>query len=271
MQSFERKLRDYLAATVKKAPDRELARDAPSIDLSERARFVHAISLARASTQRREFPVDDDGWLRIETGLGVFLHFFKSRLRRQHSGGPPLSEPMVAVHIPKGGGSFRLKALPCNEDLALQQYRANELLRSHDSDGFVSSIPAVRYYHLMPPSRRLQTTGVLGRAPSGGKTLSFAYQVDMDVLGTRSPPRGDGLFCPWKECWSDFIGHLQRRVHRFQSDRIYVDRVDIRGFYDSLPRFAVNQALALPLEKALRSLRRARPTHSHHGFSRMSE
>jgi hypothetical protein len=84
--------------------------------------------------------------------------------------------------------------------------------------------------------------------------VSFAYQVDMDVLEGRTPPTNSGMFRPYYQCWKDFIAFIDKKVGLITQDKLYVARLDIRRFYDHLPRFAVRDALLKPLQAALRQL-----------------
>ncbi len=224
---------------------------------SETQRLLRAIQLAQSSTQRKEAPTDELSWQRILTGVHVVLPYLMSRLNFRR---PPL-EPFLAVKIPKSSGGMRLKALPCPEDLACQQYLLNSLLLSHplDAPEFMELVPAVRY----AADTGVTTTGPNSlrpdRVPGGQKVASFAYQVDMDVLNGVTEPRGDGLFRPYIECWSSFIDHISQSVIKatMKSEThqtFFVSRLDVRSYYDMLPRFAVNDVLRHALEDAVNRL-----------------
>ncbi|MBL8812549.1 MAG: hypothetical protein JNM43_20465 [Planctomycetaceae bacterium] len=220
---------------------------------SETQRLLRAIQLAQSSTQRKEAPTDELSWQRILTGVHVVLPYLISRI---HFRCPPL-EPYLAVRIPKSSGGMRLKALPCPEDLACQQYLLNSLLLSHalDAPEFHEIVPAVRYSAEVGVTTSGPDSLRPDRVPGGQKVASFAYQVDMDVLCGVTEPRGDGLFRPYIECWSSFIDHISQSVIKatLNADThqtFFVSRLDVRSYYDMLPRFAVNDVLRPSLEKA---------------------
>jgi DNA primase catalytic core len=224
---------------------------------SDATRVLSAIQVAQASTQRREVPVDDLSWERLLQASHVTIPFFVDRLGSHAN---ESIEPFVAVNIPKHSGEYRLKALPCPEDLAVQQYLLTELLRSHDNDapGFADDIPAVRYYSGKPPV----TTGADHFRPTTreGKpfTVSYAYQIDMDVLDGQVALRGDGMFRPYVDCWSGFVEFINGRIiaaARRGADEVrlfHTARLDVRKYYDMLPHFAVNDVLFRSLERAVR-------------------
>lgn len=102
----------------------------------------------------------------------------------------------------------------------------------------------------------MRTTGPEPLRPEGDETVSFAYQIDMDVLEGRTPPRREGMFRPYYACWKHFISYIDRRVQACDLPQLFVARLDIRRFYDSLPRFAVDNVLVTSLREALNALER---------------
>jgi DNA primase catalytic core len=218
----------------------------PRLERTDSGRLLHSLQLAQASTQRRELPVDESSWTRLKLAWDVVALYLKEQLRFGND--PP--EPMIAVRVPRGDGDFRLKAIPSPEDLILQQYVLYELLRDVPNSNLLNLIPAVRYQSGLR-SDSLQTTGPDNLRPVDGKTVSFAYQIDMDVLEGRTPPRREGMFRPYFDCWTDFISFIDRHVGISRQSEFHVARLDVRRFYDSLPRSAVHDALFPPLRDAL--------------------
>ncbi|MCH9649578.1 MAG: toprim domain-containing protein [Deltaproteobacteria bacterium] len=216
------------------------------LEHSDEQHLVLAHQLAMASRHRREFPIDEASWERLGTGFDAIIPFYKSLLE---DGQAKRLEPYLAVYLPKASGDLRLKALPCPEDLTLQQYMLNELLRTYPEDSELSEhIPAVRWQQ-----GHLVTTGWRDGGEFGLRegAVSFAYQVDMDALEERLRAGKRTLFRPFFECWKAYIHFLSHGVTQFEEDPLYALRLDIRGFYDNLHRSIVNDAIRQPLQKAL--------------------
>ena len=248
-------LRNFLLSGTSGEPAEKPMRPREAeVETVSEVQLNHALKLARASTQRRDIPIDEGGWNRMDLASDVFLrHFgFVLGLGKWHE------EPFTAVKVPKQDGEFRLKALPCQEDLVLQQYLIDEILRDHtQGPRFLNFIPAVRHW-AFPKGSKSATTGIPELLPvieeGDPDVVSFAYQVDMDVLEGRTPPTNSGMFRPYYQCWKDFIAFIDKKVGLITQDKLYVARLDIRRFYDHLPRFAVRDALLKPLQAALRQL-----------------
>jgi CHC2 zinc finger/Reverse transcriptase (RNA-dependent DNA polymerase) len=210
----------------------------------DRSDLLSALTLGRSSTTRREYPLDDASWDRLASSASTLFHLHKARLRI----GDRPSSPLLARHLPKGDGRYRLKAGPVAEDAILQQYVLLELLRDRpDCPVFASRIPAIRFSRERPPSQTIYATGD-GRE---AEALSFAYQIDMGVVNGESPPRREGVFRPYFDCWRSFIDFIESKIKTFAYDEMQILRLDITGFYDNISRGAVRSALTGPLEKAL--------------------
>jgi len=65
----------------------------------------------------------------------------------------------------------------------------------------------------------------------------------MDVIEHRAPPRRTGMFRSYFDCWRDFISYIDSRVAAFPPGNFHVARLDIRKFYDTVSRPAVNAVL----------------------------
>ena len=222
---------------------------APSLSLQEegnddRADLIAALTMGRSSTARREYPLDDDAWERLAIAASPFFHIHSHRLKI--GDGP--SEPLLARHLPKGEGRYRLKAGPVAADALLQQYALVQLLRERpEAPGFTSLVPAVRYLEDPGGSAKIYRTGLDGER----EALSFAYQVDMAIVNGETPPRREGIFRPYFECWRSFIDFLDRRIRRYRHEELQILRLDVTGFYEYIMRDVVGDALQQPLERAL--------------------
>ncbi|MFP1133148.1 CHC2 zinc finger domain-containing protein [Asticcacaulis sp. W401b] len=204
------------------------------IEKSDEAALLHALILARESTDSREYPVDVAAWDRLEDGAQVFLPLIKSDL-----GTPsPPKTPYLAHYEAKDSGAPRLKCGPCPEEAVQQQYVLSELLKVRpEREDIARQIPAVRYWADHPS---LIVTGV--NAPKSA--VSFAYQIDMRALEERPDRnRRRDMFRPFLDCWNSFILHIGNRIERMRSDLIYIARLDVKGFYDNVPRFAIERIL----------------------------
>ncbi len=237
-----------LSLELERTSSNDVARNLPepfgSEERSAEAALIHAMILARESTDSREYPVDVASWDRIEEGASVFLPWIEQSLASPQ--GP--QRPYLAHNEAKESGASRLKCGPCPEDAIQQQYVLTELLRVRGNQREIAErIPAVRYWSDQPA---LVVTG--SRRPE--TAVSFAYQIDMRALEERPDRnRRRDMFRPFLACWNSFILHVGRRIEQMRSDLIYIARLDIRSFYDHVPRYAVERALdqALPTADAL--------------------
>ena len=257
-EEWQIRLEHFLRATsVASAVSKVTSDGARPIEKDERARLLHALQLAQSSTQRRELPVDEWTWERMLSAVDVVILYLQQLLASPPRRNETLIEPMVAVKVPRPDGDFRLKALPCPEVLTLEQYILDEILRDYsETPQFMESIPAVRYWRGRT-SARIQTTGLERFRPADSETVSFAYQIDMDVLEGRIPPKQEGMFRPYYPCWQEFIAFIDRRVSECSFPKLHVARLDVRRYYDCLPRHAVRDVLLPSLQRALHALAQA--------------
>jgi len=199
-----------------------------------------ARELAMSGANKGEVLSDIAGWRRMSLAATAFNEGCKSRLKQAQF--QPL-EPFDAIHVSRGFGKSeeRLKAMPCLEDLVIQQYMMNELLTERLDDGterrFSNYIPAVRYYRSL---KRHRTTGE-SEGTEVHQTLSFAYQIDMDVLEGRRPPGGNGMFRPYFECWKEFISSLLAQGR--EMDHVHMVRLDFKRYYDRIKRPIIKDLL----------------------------
>jgi len=160
--------------------------------------------------------------------------------------------------------------MPHPADLHAQQLFLNELLtQRHDrlsasGQAFSACIPAVRWY---ASRQEVVVTGTYEDLNEPDvewdepKTLSFGYQIDMDVLEGDKTPSDQGMFRPFGQCWRDFMASLMRQCHAI-GPRVHVLRLDARRYYDSIQRYVVREELLKPLSAALRD-------HNPEGFTSM--
>jgi DNA primase catalytic core len=241
---------DYARAPVDHTPS-----TAPIKPLAEkvddRAALLSSLAIARSSTSRREFPLDDDAWERLSTAATALFHIHKARLGSADG----QSSPLFAREVPKGEGRYRVKSGPVAEDLLLQQYAMLELLRPRASTPtFHQLIPAVRYWRDRERGSQIETTGEAEGIDQHIETVSFAYQIDMSIVSEEVPPQHEGMFRRYFDCWRSFIDALNQRLSRMPFDEIQILRLDISGFYDNIRKEAVENALKSPLQRALKRI-----------------
>ena len=171
--------------------------------------------------------------------------------------------PFDAVWVARafGGDEPRLKVMPRPEDLIVHQYLLNDLLTERwDSDSigiaqFSQCIPAVRFYR---EDRKTITTGLVEKSstPDGmvreGMTLSFAYQIDMDVLEGRQPASDQGMFRPFHECWHEFMQSLKQQARKI--GHVHSIRLDVSRYYDRIRRSVMRDALQGKIQAAFESI-----------------
>ncbi|NHV26803.1 CHC2 zinc finger domain-containing protein [Burkholderia sp. D-99] len=210
-----------------------------------------ARELAQSGANKGEVLSDIAAWRRISLAATAFNQGFASRLRQAQF--QPI-EPFDAVFVSRGFGKdeARLKAMPCPEDLVVQQYVMNELLTERLDYGtatkFSNYIPAVRYYRSLNHTRTTgETEGV-----EQSETISFAYQVDMDAVEGRKPPGEGGMFRPYFECWKEFISSLLRQGG--EMSHVHMVRLDLKRYYDNIKRLVAKDVLTRCIESGYESL-----------------
>lgn len=244
----------------------------------ELLRAALARVLAYHGARRGELPCDEEAWQTLSSNARLFDQTALERLKATVRGIRwNQAAPFDAVHLPrkltadqKVLDDPRRKVMPHPADLHVQQVLLNELLtQRHDrlsASGqiFSARIPAVRWY----ASR--QEVEVTGRFPALNepriewnepKTLSFGYQIDMDVLEGDKTPSDQGMFRPFGHCWRDFMACLAQQC-RAIGPRVHVLRLDAKRYYDSIQRYVVREELLKPLTEALRD-------HNPEGFGSM--
>lgn len=241
-------------------------------------RAALARRLAYHGAHRGELPCDEEAWQILNSNEYLFdqtaLHRLNATLQQSswHQ-----SAPFDAVHLPRkltGDKNVlddpRLKVMPHPADLHAQQLFLNELLTErHDrlsagGQTFSACIPAVRWY---ASRQEVVVTGTYEELNEPDlewdepKTLSFGYQIDMDVLEGDRIPTDQGMFRPFGQCWRDFMASLAHQCHAI-GPRVHVLRLDAKRYYDSIQRYVVREELLKPLSAALRN-------HNPEGFKSM--
>ena len=241
-------------------------------------RAALARRLAYHGAHRGELPCDEEAWQILNSNEYLFdqtaLDRLKATLQKNswHQGAP-----FDAVHLPRkltGDKNVlddpRLKVMPHPADLHAQQLLLNELLTErHDrlsagGQTFSACIPAVRWY---ASRQEVVVSGTYEELNEPDlewdepKTLSFGYQIDMDVLEGDRIPTDQGMFRPFGQCWRDFMASLAHQCHAI-GPRVHVLRLDAKRYYDSIQRYVVRDELLKPLSAALRD-------HNPEGFKSM--
>lgn len=239
---------DYCLPTPERTQRQRVARGLIYIE-DPTARLNSARALAKSGAERGELPSDEAAWRRIDLGATAFNIGLRERLRQTTF--VPL-EPFDSVYVARDFEKRepRLKAMPCPEDLILQQYMLAELLTERldsadDSQQFSNHIPAVRYYR---DSGTTETTAEDASYDRQPETLSFAYQIDMEVLEGHRNASNQGMFRPYIQCWHDFIDSLRRKAQVF--GEVYAVRLDVKRYYDRLTRSTLRDCLKGPLGDA---------------------
>lgn len=231
-------------------------------------RVALARSLAYHGARRGELPCDEEVWQILGGNARLFDQIALDRLQAMMTGDRSWKQaaPFEAVHLPrkltadpKVLDDPRRKVMPHPADLLVQQMVLNELLsQRHDrptaaGQAFSDCIPAVRWY---ASRREVLVTGlsaplnVFDEELDLPKTLSFGYQIDMDVLEGDQTPSDQGMFRPFGQCWREFMASLAKQCHAI-GPRVHVLRLDAKRYYDSIQRFVVRDALLTPLNQAL--------------------
>lgn len=135
----------------------------------------HALQIAKNSYLKEEVPIDEFTWERIQLCGDAFFPYFIDLLKNSKN----IELPMIAINLPKKKSEYRLKALYSHEQLIMQQYVLNELLRADNNRYYENIIPAIRYN---PNSLQSSFTTGLGYYDffneNEVKNVSFAYQIN---------------------------------------------------------------------------------------------
>lgn len=202
-----------------------------------------ALQISRTSYEREDIELDGWTWDRIAASTDVFFQYLYQVLK---SGENSLNRPLIRLMVPKKIDEQRPKSMYIHEQLLMQQYVLNELLSSGCDVKYENYIPAVRY----STARKSYVTGV-GYNQFFEHPVSFAYQVDMDVVnGERQSI--SGMFRNFYDCWKDYIYYIQNGVCKLDGDTVYRVKLDIAGFYDHISKSLIRDVLYKQLTEALR-------------------
>ncbi|MFT5294903.1 MAG: DNA primase catalytic core [Colwellia sp.] len=204
-------------------------------------RLQLAFSIAKSSMARTgTFPANDAEWRRVEMCFTVLETILIDRFDVFKDNLKPI-EPLNTIHVSRdiGGDEFREMSLHCVEDLTSHQYVLSELLTArHDHiDGFSLTIPAIRYYS------KTKTTITTGEGGKGfhDVILSFAYQIDMEIVEGRVVPQTSGMFRPYFDCWKEFTKSINTAASKMP--QVNMVRLDLKRYYDRLKRHVLQNAL----------------------------
>ena len=240
------------------APTEALNRPASTLFITDHdAQLNHARELAYMGSRRGELPCAEPEWERLNIAATAFNFLLKERLAGPLNNAIDLYD---AVKVPRkfGGDEPRLKAMPRPADLIVQQYILNELLSERldefclDDELFSNCIPAVRYYGEGHPT---VTTGLRNNADDSTlgiddeQVLSFAYQIDMEVVEGRKPASDQGMYRPYVDSWRDFMKSLKTQAEEIGV--VHSVRLDVKRYYDNLQRFVVRDSLLMNLTAGL--------------------
>jgi DNA primase catalytic core len=266
-------------AEISYAPINQTPKVARGLYLEESLpRTALARRLAYHGSRRGELPCDEAAWQVLNSNEFLFDSTVLERLKatiNDHSWHQ--AAPFDAVYLPRKLTADenvlddpRLKVMPHPADLHVQQLFLNEILtQRHDrlsasGQAFSARIPAVRWYE---SRKETVVTGAFVDLNSPDlelgepKTLSFGYQIDMDVLEGDRTPSDQGMFRPFGQCWRDFMACLDQQCHLI-GPRVHVLRLDAKRYYDSIQRYVVREQLINPLCDAIRD-------HNPEGFDKM--
>ncbi|WP_109483279.1 CHC2 zinc finger domain-containing protein [Paraburkholderia sp. C35] len=241
----------------------------------ELPRAALARRLAYHGARRGELPCDEGAWQILNSNEYLFDETALARLRATiQKESWYQAAPFDAVNLPRKLTANkdvlddpRRKVMPHPADLHAQQIFLNELLTNrHDrlsasGQSFSACIPAVRWY---ASRQEVVVTGMYEALNEPDfewdepETMSFGYQIDMDVLEGDKTPSDQGMFRPFGQCWRDFMASLMRQCHAI-GPRVHVMRLDAKRYYDSIQRYVVREELLKPLSSALRN-------HNPEGF-----
>ncbi|EJC6864089.1 toprim domain-containing protein [Vibrio parahaemolyticus] len=208
-------------------------------DTQQRLQLAFSISKS-AMSNTGQFPDNDAEWRRVEMCLPILEIIIKDRFSLNYDNLSPI-EPLNTIYVSRdiSDKEFREMSLHCVEDLTSHQYILSELLteRCDYIDDFSLNIPATRYYR---KSNTTVTTGEGGKSEHN-LTLSFAYQVDMEVIEGREVSNSHGMFRPYFDCWKDFTKSINSAA--MQMDQVNMVRLDLKRYYDRLKRYVLQDAL----------------------------
>lgn len=208
-----------------------------------RYRMQTALQIARTSYEREELTLDESTWERIALGADVvFAYLYEGLSKQTH-----IRIPMISMQVPKKKGVQRRKELCCHEELVQQQYVLNELLTAGQNEDFEKNIPAVRY----KKEKGIYQTGY-EYMDAGNEVVSFAYQIDMSAIDGKTEINA-GMYRPFYDCWKAYINYIQDGIEKLDGEVVYRVKLDIQGFYDSIRKFVIRDALYPSILQAMRS------------------
>ena len=191
------------------------------------ARIGLARQLAASSSSSGFFPKDIAEWRRLAMCSIALEAIIEDRFNALAEDLKPF-EPLNTIKISRklGGDECRVMSLHCAEDLISHQYIMNELLTERH-DGWLNKTEDVIFSEHIPVTRFYNESSIsitTGEGKDGSlneEILSFAYQIDMDVVEGRVKSKTSGMFRPYFDCWRDFtfaINHAATQMDKVRSE-----------------------------------------------------
>lgn len=209
------------------------------------AKVKHAIKVAQSSGLSSALPNDISEWRRLDMSSVAVEAILEDRFNLNTDLRPlePLNTFKTSRKI--GDPEARIMHMHCAEDLISHQYLMNELLtESYDKFPLThpdkprrrlsDCIPATRYY------RDDNLSASTGNRVVENLVLSFAYQIDMELL-EGAPPKKEGMFRPYFNSWKDFTASISIAAKKMPL--VHMVRLDLKRYYDELQRYVVRDAL----------------------------
>ncbi|WP_288988191.1 CHC2 zinc finger domain-containing protein [uncultured Pseudoalteromonas sp.] len=209
------------------------------------AKVKHAIKVAQSSGLSSALPNDISEWRRLDMSSVAVETILEDRFNLNTDLRPlePLNTFKTSRKI--GDSEARIMHMHCAEDLISHQYLMNEILtQSYDNFPLTHSdkyhrrlsdcIPATRYY------RDDNLSASTGNRVVENLVLSFAYQIDMELL-EGAPPKKEGMFRPYFNSWKDFTASISMAAKKMPL--VHMVRLDLKRYYDELQRYVVRDAL----------------------------
>ena len=213
-------------------------------DYSSDRSYTQALYAAKYSSKNRPVPLDPAAWIRIQKGSDLLYPALSRIIEKQEH----IHFPYLTYAVPKNRIEDRLIALPCHEELIIQHYLLQEILREDFSVTYANYIPAVRYDETRMEDE-VYTTG-FPKYPEPQPTVSFAYQINMAYLASPGI-LNSGLFRPYYDCWKSYIDYLRESIIQIEGNAIYRLKVDVKGFYSNITRVSARDMLFPALRNAL--------------------
>jgi len=208
------------------------------------SRVQHAIKLAQSSGLSSAFPNDIAEWRRLDMCSIALELIIEDRFNSLASDLRPI-EPLNMIKASRkiADTEPRIMHMHCAEDLISHQYILNELLTESYDNSIINSSKTCKRLSDCIPVTRFYGQGNKSVTTGNGRQeliLSFAYQINMDVL-EGGPPKSEGMFRPYFHSWTDFTTSIASAANKMPL--VHMVRLDLKRYYDQLKRHVVQDAL----------------------------